>query len=297
LFSQEVFEVGAPIAVVAAASDRIADEAPRLIAVDYEVLPAVLDHIEGMKATTPKQWDNKLDDTILDITPPKIRGNPDQGFASSDVVVEDVTTRSAEHHAALGPTTVIAKWDYSSDGRDHATVVGTFRHAHGARNTFSQALNLDQSQVRVITPGFVGASYGSHRHPNLVEIHAAAHGQDHRAAHPNDEHARRGFCFRRAMHRRAADCHTRLSNHQCRLQRHRCVPLLSDAAKTSASPLIRNFGTLGGNINQRPRCWFFRGEDFNCYKKGGDFCYSVTGTIRITPSSAARTCSQKTCTS
>jgi xanthine dehydrogenase YagS FAD-binding subunit len=54
-------------------------------------------------------------------------------------------------------------------------------------------------------------------------------------------------------------------------------PLLSEAAKTIASPLIRNFGTLGGNINQRPRCWFFRGEDFNCYKKGGDFCYSVTG--------------------
>src|SRR5579864_4203328 len=55
------------------------------------------------------------------------------------------------------------------------------------------------------------------------------------------------------------------------------IPLLSDAAKTIASPLIRNFGTLGGNVNQRPRCWFFRGENFNCYKKGGDFCYSVTG--------------------
>jgi xanthine dehydrogenase YagS FAD-binding subunit len=54
-------------------------------------------------------------------------------------------------------------------------------------------------------------------------------------------------------------------------------PLLVQAAQSVASPLIRNFGTLGGNINQRPRCWFFRGEDFNCYKKGGDFCYSVTG--------------------
>src|SRR5436309_1306767 len=58
------------------------------------------------------------------------------------------------------------------------------------------------------------------------------------------------------------------------------IPLLSEAAKTIASPLIRNFGTLGGNINQRPRCWFFRGEDFNCYKKGGDFCYAVTGDNR-----------------
>jgi xanthine dehydrogenase molybdenum-binding subunit len=172
IFSQEVFEVGAPIAVVAAASDHVADEATRLIAVEYEVLPAVLDHMEGMKPSTPKQWDNKLDGTTLDITPPKVRGNPDQGFAESDVVVENVTTRSAEHHAALEPTTVIAKWDYSSDGRDHVSVVGTFRHAHGARATFSQALKLNQSQVRVVTPGYVGASYGSHRDPNLVEIHA-----------------------------------------------------------------------------------------------------------------------------
>jgi xanthine dehydrogenase YagS FAD-binding subunit len=57
-------------------------------------------------------------------------------------------------------------------------------------------------------------------------------------------------------------------------------PLLTQAAMSIASPLIRNFGTLGGNINQRPRCWFYRGEDFNCYKKGGDFCYSVTGDNR-----------------
>ena len=58
------------------------------------------------------------------------------------------------------------------------------------------------------------------------------------------------------------------------------IPVLTNAALSVASPLIRNFGTLGGNINQRPRCWFFRGEDFNCYKKGGDFCYAVTGDNR-----------------
>jgi xanthine dehydrogenase YagS FAD-binding subunit len=58
------------------------------------------------------------------------------------------------------------------------------------------------------------------------------------------------------------------------------VPLLAQAALSIASPLIRNFGTVGGNINQRPRCWFFRGENFACYKKGGDFCYAVTGDNR-----------------
>src|SRR5712691_759395 len=52
------------------------------------------------------------------------------------------------------------------------------------------------------------------------------------------------------------------------------VPLLGQAAASVASPLIRNFGTLGGNVNQRPRCWFFRGENFARYKKGGDFCYA-----------------------
>jgi len=57
-------------------------------------------------------------------------------------------------------------------------------------------------------------------------------------------------------------------------------PLLTQAAHSVASPLIRNFGTLGGNINQRPRCWFFRGKDFACYKKGGDVCFSVTGDNR-----------------
>lgn len=57
-------------------------------------------------------------------------------------------------------------------------------------------------------------------------------------------------------------------------------PLLVDAAESVASPLIRNFGTLGGNINQRPRCWFFRGDKFDCYKKGGDFCFAVTGDNR-----------------
>jgi len=58
------------------------------------------------------------------------------------------------------------------------------------------------------------------------------------------------------------------------------LPVLGAAAASVASPLIRNFGTLGGNINQRPRCWFFRGENFACYKKGGDFCYAVTGDNR-----------------
>ena len=44
---------------------------------------------------------------------------------------------------------------------------------------------------------------------------------------------------------------------------------LSDAAGHAATPQVRNMATLGGNITQRPRCWYFRSSDFDCKKKGG----------------------------
>lgn len=51
---------------------------------------------------------------------------------------------------------------------------------------------------------------------------------------------------------------------------------LAEAAYEVASPQLRNVGTLGGNLCQRPRCWYFRGE-FHCLRKGGDLCYAVDG--------------------
>jgi xanthine dehydrogenase YagS FAD-binding subunit len=56
-------------------------------------------------------------------------------------------------------------------------------------------------------------------------------------------------------------------------------PGLAQAASNVASPQLRNQGTLGGNLCQRPRCWYFRG-DFLCAKKGGDKCYAVEGENR-----------------
>ncbi len=53
--------------------------------------------------------------------------------------------------------------------------------------------------------------------------------------------------------------------------------VLSEAAASVATPQLRNMGTIGGNICQRPRCWYFRGKEFPCLKKGGSKCYSVEG--------------------
>ena len=53
---------------------------------------------------------------------------------------------------------------------------------------------------------------------------------------------------------------------------------LSDAAGHAATPQVRNMATLGGNLMQRPRCWYFRSTDFDCRKKGGsDECHALQG--------------------
>ena len=52
--------------------------------------------------------------------------------------------------------------------------------------------------------------------------------------------------------------------------------LLAGAAREVASPQLRNQGTIGGNLCQKPRCWYYRGE-FHCLRKGGQTCFAVTG--------------------
>ncbi|MBN1300101.1 MAG: xanthine dehydrogenase family protein subunit M [Melioribacteraceae bacterium] len=52
--------------------------------------------------------------------------------------------------------------------------------------------------------------------------------------------------------------------------------IIHEAANEIASPQLRNMGTLGGNLCQRPRCWYYR-EDFDCIRKGGGECFAYEG--------------------
>ena len=65
-----------------------------------------------------------------------------------------------------------------------------------------------------------------------------------------------------------------LSDHAVLKQRY---PALAEAANGSATPQIRNVATLGGNLLQRPRCWYFRAAEYHCLRKGGGHCFALSG--------------------
>ena len=52
------------------------------------------------------------------------------------------------------------------------------------------------------------------------------------------------------------------------------------AASLAASPLLRNTGTVGGNLCQHTRCWYYRGEEWHCWLGGGETCYAQIGDHR-----------------
>ncbi|HXM78932.1 MAG TPA: FAD binding domain-containing protein [Thermoanaerobaculia bacterium] len=61
----------------------------------------------------------------------------------------------------------------------------------------------------------------------------------------------------------------------------RVYPALADAAGGAATPQIRNMATLGGNLAQRPRCWYYRQAEFDCRKKAGAECFALEGENRF----------------
>ena len=166
LFNEEVFEVGSPIAVIAADSEHIGDEAIRAIKVEYEVLPAALDMLEAMKSSTPKQFQSNLDGTTIAITAPLVRGDPTT--AKADVVVDVVAKKSTEQHVALELTNSLSYWD-----GDKLNMTYTNQHGHGTRSGLSQALKLPQNKVRVFQTGYLGSGYGYRSGIDLSEVHAA----------------------------------------------------------------------------------------------------------------------------
>ena len=70
----------------------------------------------------------------------------------------------------------------------------------------------------------------------------------------------------------------------------KAFPGLRDAASEIASQQIRNVATVGGNLSQHSRCWYFRHRDTVCLKKNGDLCYALHGENRYHSLFTGNTC-------
>jgi CO/xanthine dehydrogenase Mo-binding subunit/aerobic-type carbon monoxide dehydrogenase small subunit (CoxS/CutS family) len=154
LLNEELVQVGMPVAVVAAESEHIADDAMALIEVEYEVLEPALDFLAA--ASAQKQWDNPLPGTIRNVMNPVIIGEPDRALAEAEIVVENVTTTPYEQHVPLELRTGLYAWE-----GDTLVTWQTTHRTFDVRRELAKWLRLPEEQVRVIQTGFMGSSYGS----------------------------------------------------------------------------------------------------------------------------------------
>ena len=68
------------------------------------------------------------------------------------------------------------------------------------------------------------------------------------------------------------------------------LPIVPESLRDAATPQIRNMGTVGGNLLQRNRCWYFRDEGVPCWLKGGTRCFAVDGENRYPAVIGAHQC-------
>ena len=155
------------IAVVVADSEEMANEAVRLIKVDYEDLPIVTDPEEALKPAAPQLHPNAENNTICHY---KIRyGDMDAGWAQADVVIEGEFATGYQEHAFLQPEAGLGYID--DEGR--VTVVVGGQWVHEDQEQVCHALNLPPEQVRIIYPA-VGGAFGGREDMSVQIILALA---------------------------------------------------------------------------------------------------------------------------
>ena len=156
---------GQAVAAVAAKSPELAEEALKLIEVDYEVLPAVMDAEEAVKSNAPLLHPRLYTQTLGDqpTQPSNIathlevdRGDVTEGFKIADVIIEDTYRTVMVHQGYIEPRATVAKVE--SDGK--ITVWSSSQGSFSIQQQLSQILGLPLTSVKVI-PTEVGGGFGS----------------------------------------------------------------------------------------------------------------------------------------
>jgi CO/xanthine dehydrogenase Mo-binding subunit len=157
--------VGEPVAAVAAVDLATAEEAAALIEVQYEELPAAVG-IDGARApAAPLVHDNKKENICSHESVE--RGDIKEGFAQSDLVVEDHFTFPMVYHYAMEPHGVIAHWH-----EDGVTVWSSAQHPFQVRGDIAKVFRVPTARVRIII-AYLGGGYGSKSYTKFEPLVAA----------------------------------------------------------------------------------------------------------------------------
>ncbi len=153
LFDPHVRYQGEEVAFVVAESEAIAEKALRLINVDYEELPFVIDAQKAMASEAPQLFESG---NIMRGEPSRYeRGDAEKGFREADVVVEDTFTTQVVVHNPTEVHCSVANWD-----GNQLTVWDSTQGIFSVRNNLADYFSIPASQVRVIKK-YMGGGFGS----------------------------------------------------------------------------------------------------------------------------------------
>ena len=164
LAGDKVLYKGHQVAAVAAIDPHMAEEALELIDVEYEVLPPVIKVLDAMKEDAPLLHEDMRTDAMGEKSekPSNIashfqhkQGDPEQGFAEADVVVEREYTTETVHQGYIEPHNATAL--YNPDG--HLTIWCSTQGAFAVREQVSEILQHPVSKIKVV-PMEIGGGFG-----------------------------------------------------------------------------------------------------------------------------------------
>ncbi|HEY7318045.1 MAG TPA: xanthine dehydrogenase family protein molybdopterin-binding subunit [Candidatus Binatia bacterium] len=164
VLNRTVRHVGDEVAAVAADSEEIAEEALRLIEVEYRALPFALDAEAALAPDAPPiRGGSNLagKEPIL-----LVRGDVDHGMAEAEVIVDQTYRTQSTSPLPLEPRYSLAWWE-----KDQLTVWKASRNVYGDRDKLAKVFGLPHDQVRVIGP-YLGGGFGSKDETRLAAITA-----------------------------------------------------------------------------------------------------------------------------
>ncbi|MHB1407600.1 MAG: xanthine dehydrogenase family protein molybdopterin-binding subunit, partial [Desulfitobacteriaceae bacterium] len=152
--------IGEEVAAVAAVDEGTAEKALELIEVVYEELPAVFDLGETMKPGAPvihEDWPRNIAaEAHIE------HGDVEQGFADSDLIIEETFATSQVYHAYMETMAVVVR----PEDRNRVTMWLPIQIPNKVRLIYAKALGLSSEDIRVIKP-FIGGAFGAKMETNL----------------------------------------------------------------------------------------------------------------------------------